>query len=140
MAKTTKSATRRRTMSADHKAALAEGREQRRAVRRYLEALETQKPRRGRRRTEESIQARLHEIEAEFGGADPLKRLHLAQERLDLTSALAATEDVVDLDALEADFVQAAADYGRRKSITYNAWREVGVPPAVLRKAGITRT
>ncbi len=33
--------TRQRTMSEDHKAALAEGREQGRVVRRYLEALES---------------------------------------------------------------------------------------------------
>ncbi len=42
-------------MSAEHKAALAKGREEGRAVRRYLEALEEQRPRRGRKRTPESI-------------------------------------------------------------------------------------
>ena len=36
-------------MSDAHKEALAEGREQGRAVRRYLEALEANKPRRGRK-------------------------------------------------------------------------------------------
>ena len=44
----------KRTMSAEHKAALAEGREQGRAVREYLEALEAHKPRRGRKRTPDS--------------------------------------------------------------------------------------
>lgn len=38
-------------MSDDHKAALAEGRAQGRAVRAYLEGLEASKPRRGRKRT-----------------------------------------------------------------------------------------
>ena len=50
-------------MSDTHKAALAEGREQGRAVRRYLEALEAHKPRRGRKRTPESMEKRLAAIE-----------------------------------------------------------------------------
>ena len=45
----------RSPMSDSHKAALAEGREQGRAVRRYLEALEAHKLKRGRKRTQESI-------------------------------------------------------------------------------------
>ena len=30
-------------------------------------------------------------------------------------------------------------DYSRRKGITYAAWREAGIDPAVLRRAGIRR-
>jgi hypothetical protein len=41
---------------------------------------------------------------------------------------------------LQADFVAAAGEYGQRKSITYAAWREVGVPSSVLKQAGISRT
>ena len=40
-----------RTMTAQHKAALAEGRSEGRAVKSYLEALEKNRPRRGRKRT-----------------------------------------------------------------------------------------
>src|SRR4029450_4096322 len=70
--------TRKRTpMSNQHKAALAEGRDQGRAVRRYLEALEAHKPRRGRKRTPESMKKRLSTVEAEIAVADPLKRVHL---------------------------------------------------------------
>ena len=50
---------RKRSMSDDHKAALAAGRNEGRAVRRYLEALEAHKPKRGRKRTPESIEKRL---------------------------------------------------------------------------------
>ena len=50
---------RRRTMSDEHKAALAEGREQGRVVRRYLEALVSHRPSRGRRRTPDSITKRV---------------------------------------------------------------------------------
>ena len=126
-------------MSDAHKQALAEGREQGRAVRQYLEALEAHKPKRGRKRTPDSIQKRLRTIEERVGGADPLTRLQLVQERMDLQRELAAGQQKVDLSALEKEFCGAARAYGDRKGITYAAWRELGVDPAVLKKAGIGR-
>lgn len=129
----------RTPMSEDHKAALAEGREQGRAVRRYLEALEAHRPKRGRKRTRESMEKRLQAVEDALATADPLKRLHLVQERMDLQSQLETTESKVDLDALEEEFVASAAPYSARKGISYSAWRELGVPGPVLSRAGITR-
>lgn len=129
----------RKEMTDEHKAALAEGRAQGRAVRAYLEALEAHRPKRGRKRTPESMKARLAKIETELDSADPMTRLQLVQERLDLAAAIAAAETTVDLTALEDGFVAAAAAYGTRKGITYAAWREVGVPAAVLKQAGIGR-
>lgn len=126
-------------MSAEHKEALALGREQGRAVRRYLEALEAHRPKRGRKRTPESIEKRLADIENRLQSADPLSRLQLVQERMNLQNELASKSVTVDLDALEQAFVKAAKDYGRRKGISYAAWREAGVNPAVLRAAGIRR-
>src|SRR5437764_6727342 len=105
----------RSPMSDSHKAALAEGREQGRAVRRYLEALESHRPKRGRKRTPESIAKRLAAIEERLPTADPLSRLHLLQERMDLEYELVGTEgDGADLDALEAAFVEVASAYGER--------------------------
>jgi hypothetical protein len=127
------------TMSNEHKAALAEGRAQGRAVRRYLEALEAHKPKRGRKRTPDSVRKRLERIEAEIPAADPLKRLMLIQERLDLQAELANSEDAVDLEGLESEFADVAHAYGDRKGISYAAWRELGVSPAVLKRAGIGR-
>lgn len=127
-------------MSREHKAALAEGRDQGRAVRRYLEALEASKPKRGRKRSPESMKKRLAAVEDEIAAADPLKRLHLVQERLDLQAALEATESTVDINALEKEFINAAATYSERKGISYSAWRELGVPSNVLDKAGISRS
>ena len=118
---------------------MAAGRTEGRAVRKYLEALEQHRPKRGRRRTPDSINARLEKIDREFGDADPVTRLTLVQERIDLQAELAAMEDPVDLDAVEAEFVAAAKGYGERKGISYAAWREVGVPAAVLKRAGISR-
>ena len=126
-------------MSDSQKAALAEGREHGRAVRRYREALEAHKPKRGRKRTEESMQKRLATIEERLASADPLTRLHLVQERMDLERQLDAGDNGADLAELEEAFVAAAEPYGRRKGITYSAWREAGVDPAVLRRAGIRR-
>ena len=127
-------------MTPEHKAALAEGRAQGRAIRLYLEALEAHKPKRGRRRTEASITARLDAIEELLPDADPVKRLDLIQERLDLDDELAGMRETVDMSALEKDFTAAAAGYSERKGISYSAWRELGVEPAVLKKAGIPRT
>ena len=136
MAPTTR---KRSPMSEEHKAALAEGREQGRAVRRYLEALEANRPRRGRKRSPEAMKKRLEQIETEIATADPLKRLHLVQERLDLQAALEASQASTDFEQLEKDFIKAARPYSERKNISYTAWRELGVPADVLEKAGITR-
>jgi hypothetical protein len=126
-------------MTDEHKAALAEGREQGRAVRRYLEALEAHKPRRGRKRNPDTIAKRLAVIDAELPDADPLSRVHLRQERIDLERELSAGGEKVDLQALENEFVHAAGPYSHRKGISYDAWRAVGVEPRVLKAAGIGR-
>lgn len=126
-------------MTDEHKAALAEGRSQGRAVRRYLEALEANRPRRGRKRTPDSIQKRLGEIESKLATADALSRLQLLQERMNLTQELSSKDEAIDLSELEAGFVESARGYGERKGISYAAWREAGVDAAVLKRAGITR-
>ena len=79
-------------MTDEHKAALAEGRAQGRAVRAYLEALEAHKPKRGRKRTPESMRSRLATIDATIDAADPMSRLQMVQERMDLVAALEAAE------------------------------------------------
>jgi hypothetical protein len=139
MCSTGRMATRKKTMSNEHKAALAEGRSQSRAVSRYLEALEANRPKRGRKRTPDSIKARLAKLEDELTTAEPLAALNLRQERIDLQAELAAMNAKVDMGALEAGFTKAAKGYSERKGITYAVWRESGVPAAVLKKSGITR-
>ena len=126
-------------MSDQHKAALAEGRSQGRAVRNYLEALEATKPKRGRKRTPDSIKKRLDAIDAAIAEADKLTELKLRQERVNLERELEAGSVAVDLTALEKDFVAVANAYGQRQGITYQVWRDTGVPAAVLKKAGIGR-
>lgn len=113
----------------------------RRSVRDYLEALEANKPRRGRKRTPESIAKRLEAIDADLAGASALKKLELAQERIDLGAELASMDESTDMDALEAGFIEHAQWYGAQKTppITYAAWREVGVSAATLKAAGVSR-
>ena len=129
----------KRPMSDQHKAALAEGRNEGRAVKNYLEALQQSRPRRGRRRTPESITKRLAAIDASFADSSALQQLQLVQERMDLQRELEAMGTKVDLSALESAFVKTAGKYAQRKGITYAAWRELGVPADVLKKAGISR-
>jgi hypothetical protein len=77
-------------------------------------------------------------IETEIVSADPLNRVNLIQERMDLTAELGSTTSTVDISDLEERFVVAAKSYSDRRGISYAAWRELGVDPAVLKKAVVT--
>jgi len=127
-------------MSDTHKEALAEGRNHARIVGRYLEALEANKPKRGRKRTADTVKRRLGAVGAELKEASGLTRLNLLQERRDLEVELATMQaGTPDLSGLEKEFVKVAKSYSAKKRISYGAWREFGVPPEALKKAGITR-
>lgn len=130
----------KKPMSDEHKAALAEGRRQGRAVRDYLAVID-QDRRRGPRLTADQLQERISEVQGQIDDEnDPVKRLDLVQKRLDYEDRLAEAGDEVDLDALEKGFIEVAKDYGERKGISYTAWREIGVPAPVLKQAGVPRT
>lgn len=131
---------RKRAITKAHKEALAAGRRESTAVRRYLEWLEDNRPKRGRRRTPESIAKRLAAIDDEYESTSALKALQLAQERIDLTSELEALENQDDGSEARAEFVKYARAYAQRKGVSYAAFREVGVPAEVLREAGISRS
>jgi hypothetical protein len=127
-------------MTDEHKAALAAGRNESRIVKNYLDALDSNRPRRGRKRTAESIKKRLAEVEMEISNSDPLGRLNLYQERMNLQEELEAMGAKVDVSALEDDFVSVALSYSSRRGISYAAWREAGVGAAVLKRAGVSRS
>lgn len=126
-------------MTPEHKAAMERGRAEGRVVRDYLEALRSSKPKRGRKRTPDSIKKRLDAIESELGEASAIDELQLVQERRDLQAELDSMDAGVDLSELEDKFVDVANAYGERKGISYASWREVGVPAATLKRAGIGR-
>ena len=127
-------------MSNQHKAALATGRAEGRIVREYLEALRTNRPKRGRKRTADTIKKRLAAIVKELDVSDALTELKLTQEQMDLEAELATFEEAVDLSGLEADFIKVARPYSERQGISYSAWRKVGVEPRVLKAAGVARS
>jgi uncharacterized protein YicC (UPF0701 family) len=126
-------------MTDEHKEALARGRAEGKAVRDYLEALRANKPRRGRKRTPESINRRITAIDSEIINADPLTELKLVEERRRLLDDLTTIGNKVDVDQLEKAFVAVAKSYGERQGISYASWREVGVEARVLRSAGLGR-
>ena len=129
----------KRAMSDEHKAALAKGRTEGRIVRDYLEGLRATKPKRGRKRTAETIQKRLDAIESELAAANPMDELLLIQERRDLEAEIEAMSNTIDMEALEAAFVEVAKSYSASKKISYASWRDVGVEASVLKRAGISR-
>ena len=57
--------------------------------------------------------------------------------RMDLEAELNRSKSAPDPDDLLSRFIEAAAPYAERKGISYAAFREVGVPASVLRKAGL---
>lgn len=119
---------------------MADVRKQAATVRRYLEALDRHKPKRGRKRTPESIRKRLKGIDEKARTAPALQRLQLTQERLDLEKELETIKAKSDLSRLEVEFAKVAKSYSEAKGISYSAWREQGVSAEVLRKAGVPRT
>lgn len=127
------------SMTADHKAALARGRDQGRAVASYLDALKAAKPKRGRKRTPESMSKRLARIEVELKSASQLKKLQLIQERIDLRAELATYGTKKDISDAEGAFIEVAASYSEAKGITFRAWRAMGVTAEVLDQAGVPR-
>ena len=128
-------------MSDEHKAAIAAGRIEAAAVRDYLEALESSRPKPGRRASPETFAARKADIDSQLAAGDvkPIKKLELLQDRRDIDAQLAALADEPDMTAVESGFVTHAAAYGQRKGIAYATWREFGVAADMLIRAGITR-
>lgn len=129
-------------MSEEHKKALAEGRRQARAVKTYLEALNTEAS--SQQADEDSLKERIAQLQIQIDEDEgtigsPVKRVELIQRRLDYEEQLANLEEAPDLEALENDFKSVVRDYSERKGISYKAWREIGVPASVLRDAGLSR-
>jgi len=121
-------------MTDEHKAALALGRTEGRAVRNYMAALQsTQAPRRRGRKGKTAAELQTAIMEAN----DPMERLRL---RPLLRAALEEESlETIDMEALQADFIKVLASYSERTGLTYADWREEGVPAAVLKEAGMSR-
>jgi hypothetical protein len=129
-------------MSTAHKAALSDGRQASRAVRAYLDALETTRPKRGRKLDPDLVRKRVAEIDTKIKAASAFEKLNLLADRDALLGKLAGTRDSVpfDLVGLRKEFAKHAAAYGDRKGISYATWRAAGVSAEDLKAAGIRRS
>lgn len=126
-------------MSAEHKAALVQGRKEAKAIKHYLDALASRRP--GRPVTKDSLEKRLAGIQDRLASeTDTLKRVDLHQAKIEVEDALASAQESQDLTSLESAFADVASAYSRRKGISYGAWRSAGVPAAILKKAGVAQT
>lgn len=101
-----------------------------RAVIRYLAALETRRSVPGTLPHPDDAAAGLAGFEFPPGDENEVKDLE-AQLGKDVPGS---SHNLADL---EPGFVAGAADYGRRHGITYDGWRNAGVPEDVLARAGI---
>jgi hypothetical protein len=111
-------------------------------VDRYLSAVNTPK-RRGRKVSKATLQQRLADARLTAKSATGVEKVLAAQEIRDLQTRIASLDAAGggnDLDRLEAAFVKIAKQFGENRGIGYGAWRDAGVPAAVLKKAGIART
>lgn len=125
-------------MTQSHKDALKDGRDRGQIVRRYLKAIESAKPRRGRPVTPEGLRKSIEKIDADLATEkDPLRKLDLVQSKIKKQKDLKEFESPIDMVALENEFVRVAKDYNDSKELSPEAWLELGVPRDVLRRAGI---
>jgi hypothetical protein len=126
------------TMTQSHQLALKVGRERGQIVRRYLKAIESAKPRRGRPVTPEGLRKSIEKIDADLATEkDPLRKLDLVQSKIKKQKDLEEFESPIDMVALENEFIRVAKDYNDSKELSPEAWLELGVPREVLRRAGI---
>jgi hypothetical protein len=130
-----------KVMTASHKKALARGREMSSIVDRYLLAINTPK-RRGRKVSVTTLQKRLKEAQEIQKHGSGVAKVLAAQDVRDLRAKIAeaTAPGTIDVKKLEADFLKVAKQFADQRGITYGAWRDAGVSPAVLQKAGIPRT
>ena len=127
-------------MTTAHKAAIAAGRSEGAAVKRYLEVL-GQRGKPGRRVSQEELEERLDTTKNSIPDEENLlTRLDLIQKQIDLESRISAAESDDDSADAEEAFVQVARGYAERKNVSYSAFRKMGVPASVLKDAGIART
>jgi len=122
--------------TAEHLEALDKGRRAAKAIRAYLEYLRDQativKPR-GR---QIDWQARYDQAEAALEKEeDVMQQVRLTQQLLEAQEMLEANQ--VDVVALEAGFIEWVDWYSQQHGIGYNTWTRMGVPPDMLKKAGI---
>jgi hypothetical protein len=89
-------------------------------------------------RSRDALEKRRAQIEEWIANeSSPIREVELIQRRLDIDAELARLDEAERLPELETAFVKVAASWCKRSGVSPAALREVGVPPSVLRKAGL---
>jgi hypothetical protein len=128
--------------TAEHLAALDQGRKAGRAVRTYLAMLEQAKPKRRGRQIDWQKRYDEAALALTEDDLDVMTRLQLTQQMTDALDHLKEAEmewSAEDLEAAEAAFIEWAGWYSQQHSISYSTWRKMGVSATVLRQAGVSR-
>lgn len=106
-------------------------------VERYLNALDA----RGSVANPEHLEAAIDQLSEQIEATSDLERLALVQKRIEAeTLLMKILEESERLELLENEFVEVASDWAAAHGVTYQAFRRVGVPVAVLDRAAISRT
>lgn len=110
-----------------------------RAVKNYLESLQSGRGSQGTNpaRLKERLERAQTSLASE---TNVLRRAEIVQSIHDLEDAIKRSGRGGEGVDLEAEFVKYGARYSERKGLEWAAWRSMGVPAAVLTKAGVPRT
>jgi hypothetical protein len=111
-----------------------------RVVNPYLLSLSAKKKNNSGKRSPERLAAKLETISAKLDTdttLTPVARLRLYQDRIDITRDLNAATYQPDIDGLVKLFIEVGAEWAKDTGISYQAFRDMGVPTSVLREARI---
>jgi hypothetical protein len=133
------SGSRARKLTPDEKQLMADGRARSRLVDKYLREIATGKyHKRGPRKADpDAIQKELAEVDVELATAEGVNRLVLFEQRRQLEQALVGRGEAEAFEELEGKFLKVARKFSSERHISYESWRDMGVPARVLIKAGI---
>lgn len=114
-------------------------------INKYLGTLRSS-GRRGPKVTKESLERKLERLNARINSPNvsPARKASAIQDRLDIEQHLASFNEneaeSANPEELTDEFKKVVAEYSDSHGITWMAWREMGVPAAVLKDAGLPRT
>lgn len=106
-------------------------------IRRYFNSLDRPRTRKRKSPDVDKLHRRLDEVEGLLPSADPLRRVHLHQEQINLLRRLEEVETPVNPEEVEMKFIEYVAPWAEEKGVSWAALRAAGVPARILRQAGM---
>lgn len=128
----------KRKIDPETKKAMAEGRERSRVVDLYVKALETHKfHKRFRTLDIKGIEDKIAQLDNEISRTAGVTKVLLTQSRRDLAKQLDTQGRAEEFEQLETTFISIAKQFSIERAISYETWRDIGVPVRILAKAVI---